>query len=129
MTVALALIAGAVLLFWCTVIGTRLAQPPRWTGDTIVMCFIAPLVIFLGASGTGILAYLAVTGAWRDMAPTDFIGVGAVLAAAAITGLLLARWSRRAPQAVTADVVPLQRPESPEPPNPLPTIGGQRRAA
>jgi hypothetical protein len=129
MTLALALLAGAVLLFWSTLIGTRLVRPPRWTGDTMVMCFIAPAVIFLGVSGTGILAYLLVKGAWRQMGQSDLIGVGAVLATAAIAGLLLARWSRRAPRAVPADVIAMPRPDAPQPPRPAPQLGKMRKAA
>ena len=64
-TLALALLAGGILLFWFTLIGTRLARPPRWSGDAMVMCFIAPAVIFLGVSGGGMLVYLIVKGAWR----------------------------------------------------------------
>jgi len=129
MTTALALIASGMLLFWSTLIGTRLARPPRWTGDTMVMCFIAPAVIFLCVSGMGILVYLLVTGAWRSMGASDYTSAGAVLAAAAIAGLLLARWSRRAPRAVAAEVIPLQRPETPEPPRPAPQLSRPRKAA
>jgi len=129
MTLALALLASGVLLFWCTLIATRLARPPRWTGDTMVMCCIAPAIIFFGVSGAGILAYLIVKGAWRNSGANDFIGLATVLAVAGVLGLLLARWSRRAPRAAVAEVIPMPRPETPEPPRPAPRLGRPRKAA
>lgn len=128
-TLALALLASGVLLFWCTLIATRLASPPRWTGDTMVMCFIAPAIIFLGVAGGGMLAYLLIQGAWRGMGANDFIGVGTVLVLAAAITVLLLRWSRRAPRAAVAEVIPMPRPETPEPPRPAPQLGRPRKAA
>jgi hypothetical protein len=129
LTIGFALLAGAILLFWCTVIGTRLAQPPRWTGDTMVICFIAPVVIMLGVAGAGVLVHLVVSGTWRSLGASDFVGVGAEFAAAFALGLGLRRWSRRAPRARSAEVIPLERPESPEPPRPAPMLGRPRKAA
>ena len=125
-TIALALLASGILLFWCTLIGTRLAQPPRWAGDTMVMCVIAPLIIFLSAAGVGTLIYLTFHGAWGRVALQEIIGIAVVLAAAAVTGALLARWSRRAAVAV---VIPMPRPETPEPPRPAPQLSAPRKAA
>lgn len=129
MTISVAMLAIGILLFWSTLIGTRLARPPRWTGDTMVMCFIAPLVIFLTVTGAAMLGYLIVNGALRSVGPTETIGVGAVLATAAVLGAVLARWSRRAPRAKSAEVIALARPEAPEPPRPVPQLGSRRKAA
>jgi uncharacterized membrane protein len=129
LTTAFALLAGSMLLFWCTLIATRLARPPRWTGDTMVMCVIAPAIIFLGVSGGGILAFLIVKGAWRATGANDFMGIGAVLVAAAAVAVVLMRWSRRAPRAVPADVIAMPRPETPQPPRPAPRLGKARKAA
>jgi len=127
--VALALLAGGVLLFWSTGIATRLARPPRWVGDTMVMCFIAPMIVFLWVIGVGILGYVILTGAWRSLQPADLIGIAAVLAICVVAGLGLVRWSRRAPRAAAADVIKMTRPESPEPPRPAPQLGAPRKAA
>lgn len=129
MTIGAASLAIGILLFWATLIGTRLAQPPRWTGDTMVMCFLAPLIIFLCVAGAGILGYLVLTGALRRMGPVDYVGVGAVLATAAVLGALLAHWSRRTPRANSAEVIPLEQPEAPEPPRPIPQHSSRRKAA
>ncbi len=128
-TLATALLAGGILLFWCTLIGTRLAAPPRWTGDTMVMCVIAPAIIFLGVTGTGTLVYLLAKGAWRGMGTDDLVGLTTVLAVASVLGVLLARWSRRAPRAVPADVIAIPRPDAPQPPRPAPRLGKVRKAA
>ncbi|HSH07840.1 MAG TPA: hypothetical protein VLA41_09290 [Burkholderiales bacterium] len=128
-TVATALLASGILLFWCTLIGTRLAQPPRWTGDTMVMCVIAPAIIFFGVSGAGTLVYLIVKGTWRNMGAGDAVGLAAVLAAASILGLLLAHWSRRAARGAPAEVIAMPRPDSPQPPRPAPRLGKMRKAA
>jgi len=129
MTIGAALLAVGILLFWATLIGTRLAQPPRWTGDTMVMCFLAPLIIFLCVAGAGMLGYQIVTGALRSIGPTDYAGVGAVLATAVVLGALLAHWSRRALRAKSAEVIPLGQPEVPEPPRPVPQHSSRRKAA
>lgn len=128
-TLAIALLASGILLFWCTLIGTRLARPPRWTGDTMVMCVIAPLIIFMTVSGAGMLAYLSFHGAWRRVTPQDFASIASVLAVTAAVGFMLARWSRRAPRAVAAEVIPMPRPETPEPPRPAPQLRRPRKAA
>jgi hypothetical protein len=129
MTVGAALLCGGILLFWCTMIATRLAQPPRWTGDTMLMCFIAPAIIFLVVTGGAMLGYLLLSGTWQKSGMSDLGGVAAVLVIAVVTALLLARWSRRAPRAVPADVIPITKPESPEPPRPAPQLGAPRKAA
>ena len=126
---SVAMLAIGILLFWSTLIGTRLAQPPRWTGDTMVMCFLAPLIIFLCVAGAGLLGYLIVTGALRSLGPTDYAGVSAVLATAVVLGALLAHWSRRAQRARSAEVIALAQPEAPQPPRPVPQHSSRRKAA
>jgi hypothetical protein len=127
--VALALLASGVFLFWATGIATRLAQPPRWVGDTMVMCLIAPMIVFLWVMGVGILGYAILSGAWRSLRPADLLGIGVMLVICVLAGFGLARWSRRAPRAASADVIPMTRPESPEPPRPAPQLGASRKAA
>jgi len=128
-TIGAALLGCGVLLFWGTMVGTRLAQPPFWTSDTIVMCFITPLALLAVALGTGILVYAATHAGLRAMSSGDFEGLAVVLAVCIALGWAVARWSRRAPRKAAAEVIPVQQPETPEPPHPLPTIGAQRRAA
>ena len=128
-TVALALLASGVLLFWSTAIATRLAQPPRWAGDTMVMCFIAPMIVFVWVIGGGILGYAILSGAWRSLRPVDLLGIAALLAICGVAGLGLARWWRRTAGTTAADVIPMPRPESPEPPRPAPQLGTPRKAA
>jgi hypothetical protein len=128
-TIGAALLGGGVLLFWVTIVGTRLARPPFWTSDTMVMCFITPLALLAVALGTGILVYAATHASLRATSYGDLEGFAIVVALCIALGWAVARWSRRAPRKAAAEVLPLQQPEAPEPPNPLPTIGGQRRAA
>lgn len=129
MTIALALLASGVLLFWCTMIGTRLAQPPRWTADTMVMCVIVPAILVFSAAGGGTFAYLLATGAWHGTATNDVVGIAVVLAVAVTLGALIARWSRRAPRRAVAEVIAMPQPETPQPPRPVPKVGRVRKAA
>jgi len=129
MTVGAAFLSGGILLFWCTMIATRLARPPRWTGDTMLMCFIAPAIIFLVVTGGAMLGYLLLSGAWGKFGMNDLGGVGAVLLLAVVAGLLLARWSRRTSRGAPADVIAMPRPESPEPLRPAPQLGAARKVA
>ena len=127
-TTALALLVGGALLFWATMVGTRLARPPRWTSDTMVMCFITPAIVFLIVSSIGMLAYLIGSGVWRRIDVGDATGIAAVLGVAAVLGTLLARWSRRAPRA-TATVIAFQQPQTPDPLRPAPQVSTPRKAA
>jgi len=129
MTVGAAFLSGGILLFWCTMIGTRLAQPPRWTSDTMVMCLIAPACVFLSLAGGAIFVYAALHRGWSGVTVADFTELTLVLGVTLALGFLIARWSRRAPRAVQADVIPMHRPESPEPPHPAPQLGTTRKAA
>jgi len=128
-TLGAAFLSGGILLFWCTMIGTRLVRPPRWTSDTMVMCVIAPACIFLVVAGGAMFFYTALHRGWSGMTLADLSGLGIVLGVAVALGFLLAGWSRRAPRAVAADVIPMTRPESPEPPRPAPQLGTPRKAA
>jgi len=129
MTVAIALLAAGILLFWSTLTATRLARPPRWTSDTMVMCVIAPACIFLVVAGGAMFAYTAFHRGWSDMTLATVSELGLVLGVAVALGFLLAHWSRRAPRAVAADVIAMPRPESPQPPRPAPSLGKTRKAA
>jgi len=129
LTVGTALLTSGILLFWCARVGTRLAQPPRWTSDTMIMCFIAPAVLFLLASGAGIVIYASAQGGWRDMTSAGATELGGVLAAGIALGALVARWSRRAPRKAAAEVVAMPLPQTPEPPQPAPQLGAARKAA
>ena len=128
-TIGAALLGGGVLLFWVTIVGTRLARPPFWTSDTIVMCFITPLALLAVALGTGILVYAATHAGLRAMSYGDLEGFAIVLAVCIALGWAVARWSRRAPRKTAAEVIPLQQPETPEPPRPAPLLGRPRKAA
>lgn len=129
MTVGAAFLSGGILLFWCTMIGTRLAQPPRWTTDTMVMCVIAPACIFLIVAGSAIFVYAALHQGLREITVVHLSELALVLGIALGLGFLIARWSRHAPRAVPADVIPLYQTESPEPPRPAPQLGTARKAA
>jgi len=129
MTLGAAFLSGGILLFWCTMIGTRLAQPPRWTSDTMVMCVIAPACIFLVVAGGAMFVYAAFHRGLRGTTLAELSELGLVLGVAVALGFLVARWSRRAPHAAAADVIPMTRPESPEPPRPAPQLDTSRKAA
>lgn len=129
MTIGAAFLSGGILLFWCTMIGTRLAQPPRWTSDTMVMCVIAPACLFLIVAGAAIFVYGALHRGWSGMTVAGFTELALVLGIALGLGFPVARWSRHAPRAEPADVIPMHRPESPEPPRPAPQLGTARKAA
>ena len=124
-----ALLGGGILLFWCTMIGTRLARPPRWTGDTMVACLIAPLVLFTITAGAGLLVYTAINAGWHALTPAALVEFAIVLAVCVGLGLSLARWSRRSPRKAAAEVITLPLPETPQPPRPAPQLGTPRKAA
>ena len=124
-----ALLGGGILLFWCTMIGTRLARPPRWTGDTMVACLIAPMILFTIAAGAGLIVYSVVHAGWRALTLEALVEFAVVLAICVALGLALARWSRRSPRKAAAEVVTLPLPENPQPPHPAPQLGTSRKAA
>jgi len=127
--VGAALLGGGILLFWCTMVATRLARPPRWTGDTMVACLIAPTILFTIAAGAGLMVYSVIHAGWRALAPEVLVEFAIVLAICVGLGLALARWSRRSPRRAAAEVVNLPLPENPQPPHPAPQLGTSRKAA
>lgn len=107
MTIGVGMVLGAVLLFWCTLVATRRARPPRWTSDFMVMCVIAPLSEFLLVFGLGLVAYDLFTGAWRKMQSPEVVVLVTVIALCAGLAWLILRWSRHSSGMSSAEVITL----------------------
>lgn len=118
-----------VIAFWAAMIGTRLERPPRWMSDTMIMAFIAPMIIIFWVGGISLSVYEIVKGSLSRLQAADLIDFGAVLATLVLLGMLVARWSRRAPRRQMAEVISLQQPDLPDPVRPKPMSNTSLRKA
>lgn len=135
-TEGVVLAGAAAVAFSVAYRAVRSKRPPWWTGDTIMMVAVAPIILVTFVAGAVVTAHPFVTGNWRDLSNKDYAIAASIAGVVAVAGRLIAR--RRKDGSAEGDealVLPFpaggaQQAEAPaQPTPPAPVAGASRKAA